>query len=55
MFSVCVCVCVCVCVLMDHRRRNQIPWTGATGSCELVWILGTEFWSSTRAVYALNC
>ena len=44
-----------VCVLMDHTRRNQIPWTRVTGSCELVSILGTEYLSSARAVYALNC
>lgn len=41
---------------VPKRTRRGIPGTGVTGSLNyLLWVLGTELWSSGRAARTLNC
>lgn len=41
---------------LTETRERRFPGPGITGSCDMpTWVLGTEFRSSARTVYALTC
>lgn len=53
--SVCLCGCVLLCVLAPTRPEKG--WVGprgttVTGSCELMWMLGTACWSTVLPLTA---
>lgn len=55
----CVCVSLCGYVHIptstQRGQRYWIPWTGVTGGCKPMWVLGVELRPSARAESALNC
>ena len=53
--GICVWGCVCECSCLWSQKRVKDPLgAGVTGGCELPSVGRTEFWSSARAVCALN-
>lgn len=58
----CLLLCVCVCMHVcggTHRGQKSMPGPSKlelqVAVNLLMWVMGTEQWSSKRAIHALNC